>query len=872
MPKVSVIIPSYNYAQYLPECLKSIFGQNSADWEAIIVDDGSSDNTPEVGRTLVSVDPKRVKYFRTENKGVTHARNFGIENSSGEYILPLDADDLLAPNAIREFAGCLDNNPQAGFAYSALENFGKDNSIWEPGPYNQQRLIWENLAACTSMWRKTLFSQGVHYRKVIFEDWDLWLQIAAKGFEGRYIPQALFKYRIHHQGRNTINKNRYMQSLIEEIKLNPGLYNENLLAWAEGSSINFPGCFEKPSIVFLPEPGSKEFSEFSGPLAKLAGEYVAKGHFVASVGDYKNSGSFQPGVVLMSFINQNNINEEVKHEVYKLGKEVIVYNGHGAGLNDYIKSVNNVTKVLTLNIENLADEPLIEVNTDYPKISVVTVSYNQAEFIKENIESVLAQNYPNFEHLIIDGGSTDGTVEILKSYPHLNWVSEPDRGQTHALNKGFKKASGEIICWLNSDDYYPKNVFHEIAERLKNNSIVIGACQVTGREGEEKEYVPNVARSWFDVLKYWIFFSSPAQPSIFFKKEVLEDFALKDGSYLDEGLDFCMDYEFWLRIGKKYPLASYIPKVLSYCRTYDTNKTGRDMDSVYREMSRVFSRYAKVSSSSERALSFVIPVTNTDKNLFETLESISTQNLADYEILVIDHSSDPKAAKVNRRAILDFEKTLPFVNVRYLRSLNENYIAAVNQAVEAACAEYIALIAPGTRISPSFCFDVKNLFRHDIIAMALPLKDQAGLSALVKKDDRGPARVNLDNIFACPWIAPCFVARKVALQEIGGIKELKTDYFIVNSLIMNFMNKGWQVSVENNLQLNIPTSADQDVKNKKVAELSGYFAAKIITQIYEDEDEFTKLRIKNGFGLSFSEEIIKSSKMVTEQTKDQITF
>jgi glycosyltransferase involved in cell wall biosynthesis len=94
-----------------------------------------------------------------------------------------------------------------------------------------------------------------------------------------------------------------------------------------------------------------------------------------------------------------------------------------------------------------------------PKISVVTPTLNCGQFIRDCIESVLAQNYENFEHIIVDGGSADGTVDVLREYPHLTWVSDPDDGEVFALNKALKMASGDIIGWLNADDWYRDGVF-----------------------------------------------------------------------------------------------------------------------------------------------------------------------------------------------------------------------------------------------------------------------------------------------------------------------------------------------------------------------------------------------------------------------------
>ena len=107
------------------------------------------------------------------------------------------------------------------------------------------------------------------------------------------------------------------------------------------------------------------------------------------------------------------------------------------------------------------------------KISIITPSLNQGNYIRDTIESVLNQNYNNWEHIIIDAGSNDATISILKEYPHIKWISEKDDGPVQALNKGFKMADGDIFAWINADDYYEKNIFNNIVHIFSDNEIDI---------------------------------------------------------------------------------------------------------------------------------------------------------------------------------------------------------------------------------------------------------------------------------------------------------------------------------------------------------------------------------------------------------------
>ena len=194
-----------------------------------------------------------------------------------------------------------------------------------------------------------------------------------------------------------------------------------------------------------------------------------------------------------------------------------------------------------------------ERDSSWPLVSIVTPSLNQAEFLEGTMRSVLLQEYPNIEYIIIDGGSTDGSVDIIRRYePWLKfWCSEPDRGQSHAINKGFQQASGEILAYLNSDDIYYPGVIHRAVNNLQKtgSDIVISAVDLVQSHGGREKIVKNESPMEGTSIHYFPIFSNGRnetlrfiQPGMFWRREVWQ----RTGE-LDESYTFIMDREWFTR-------------------------------------------------------------------------------------------------------------------------------------------------------------------------------------------------------------------------------------------------------------------------------------------------------------------------------------
>ena len=188
----------------------------------------------------------------------------------------------------------------------------------------------------------------------------------------------------------------------------------------------------------------------------------------------------------------------------------------------------------------------------WPKISIITPSYNQGSFLEETIRSVLLQGYPDLEYIIIDGGSADNSKEIIKKYEKwlAFWVSEKDKGQSDAINKGFKHANGEIFAWLNSDDTYEPNALGEVAIEMNSHSdidVISGQCRAFGYHWGSYMVPPSPLREYTDFLKVgsnWMSEKLIVQPEAFFRKRAYETVGGVPASY------YAPDGLLWLEMAR----------------------------------------------------------------------------------------------------------------------------------------------------------------------------------------------------------------------------------------------------------------------------------------------------------------------------------
>ncbi len=228
--------------------------------------------------------------------------------------------------------------------------------------------------------------------------------------------------------------------------------------------------------------------------------------------------------------------------------------------------------------------------------SIVTPSFNQGTFIGEALLSVQSQNYASLEHLVIDGGSSDGTTSILRHYSdeerwgHLHWISEPDRGQSHALNKGFSRSKGDIVGWLNSDDRYRPGCFESVVEVFQGHpevDVVYGDYTCIDEAGRVSEIRREIEFSRFILLYHRVLYIPTT--ATFFRRRVFEE-----GNQLDERLHYALDFDFFMQLAVGGYRFRHLSALLADFRMHAASKTCRMPHKQLEEKEQVTQRYSPI--------------------------------------------------------------------------------------------------------------------------------------------------------------------------------------------------------------------------------------------------------------------------------------
>jgi glycosyltransferase involved in cell wall biosynthesis len=225
--------------------------------------------------------------------------------------------------------------------------------------------------------------------------------------------------------------------------------------------------------------------------------------------------------------------------------------------------------------------------SELPLVTIVTPTLNRGEFIRDTIESVLAQDYANIEYLVQDGGSSDATLQILKEYEgRVDWVSEPDRCQTHAIEKGFARGSGEILLWVNSDDVLRPGAVAAAVEAMTSDprlGLVYGHADLLDRHGEVTQRYRSQELSLWDLVNLWV---PICQPSAYFRRSAYEAVG-----GLDESLRWAMDYDLFIKLALRFPIRR-VAEVWSGYRIHDETLSMTGGIPRFRELIGVIRRYS----------------------------------------------------------------------------------------------------------------------------------------------------------------------------------------------------------------------------------------------------------------------------------------
>ena len=584
-PVFTVLVPTYNQAKYISMSLDSLINQTYGNWEAVVINDGSTDQTQEIITSYAKRD-RRIKVINKANGGVGSALNEGLKNAKGRWICWLSSDDLFEPDKLEVHLRAIQENPDIRFFHTNYFVLHGNTNCRRPGKSDMESFIPPKELKVLKFFEINYFNGiSVVIHREVFDrvgcfnekfrhgqDFDMWLRISAL-YPSVFIDKRTCATRIHpEQGTKiTIGKDIYDS---------PGIYDSAVACLEFLNSHEYAALF--PALdLSIPKDSmlaiGNTLKVISNPLSFInrcgyAPALIDRLHeWFTQRACPQIKSSLGPQLVqsLKNMLLKNlsaEIKSAIKSMCESLGKP-FTYRGYDP-LQEMERNAERLQKAGETERASIARQYLaqaskpmekqVSISQNQPLFSVIVPTYNQADYLPEALESLLHQSYGNWEAVVVNDGSTDNTVDVLKNYMdkdrRIQVVNKTNGGVASALNEGIRNARGEWICWLSSDDMFEPDKLEVHVQAVRENpeirffhtnyfifDEVLGSKRVL--VDDPRDFVAPVE---FQVLH---FFDRNCVNgiSVAIHREVFD----KVG-FFNETYRYGQDFDMWLRINARY--------------------------------------------------------------------------------------------------------------------------------------------------------------------------------------------------------------------------------------------------------------------------------------------------------------------------------
>jgi len=652
----SIIVPCYNYSKYLEECISSIVTQVYTDYEIIIVNDGSIDNTKEIATNLITkYSDANICLLEQKNTGQPAiSRNNGINKSNGKYILCLDADDKISSNYLQEAIDIFKKNKKVSIVFPNLQHFGDDETYVEFSDNDFQLVFTQNCFLVSSIFEKKVWSDSGGYSTNVpgYEDWDFWVNAVSRGYRTKHSKKSILLYRKHGAGMLTIGQDRDLKNKANIVLNNHNVYSNSQIQWAKNIILEVEKIVLKNRIGVMPV-----FDDFQQQY-------------------------------------QENLNIIKQHEkrTNKLDKEL------------------NIDQIKRTSIISTPSYDKFIILNDLPLVSVILTTYNRKVHLKRSIKSVLNQKYPNIELIVInDGGNcVKNIINDLGVECRINYLSLGlNHGLAGARNFGLRLAQGDYICFLDDDDYFETDhiysLFNEIKE--KNVNVVYSNSKRIFEKYDGSKFIiqkiedPDPACAQFHVDKILIYNLMPVNTVMFSRK------SFEDTGYFDETLTVHEDWDYWIRLSRKYYF-HHLAKTTCAVTVSSNNMTSIQSRDFYYTMKRIHSKYSGnlvLARAQNQMLQSLYHHNNPIKNtplISIILYSTNTKELkcvqeSIYSIINHTKSVCYEIILATNQKIISFQEVLECTDAKIVTiDENKNSSDAINSAANIATGKYLVILKP----------------------------------------------------------------------------------------------------------------------------------------------------------------------------------